>query len=365
MIKKEDIGSEKQKALDFKGSVLVTANPGTGKTFLLANKYVNLVKQGVLPEEILCLTFTNKAKREMEKRIIEQLKEAKSEVDLSKLNVYTFHSFALDYLDEGNIISTNLLRFVIYEYLKEKEVFSYGDAYLISDIVPRMENLMRYLKSYGITPEKISYDKTKKLLEEFERSSDLIEKEDLEKFLGYFIEIFGLYEKEKARKGIDYADLLINFLALKNKPKFKFVLVDELQDVNELEARIALGSAKTFFAVGDKKQAIFGFQGGSIGNFKLFTEKKPLKQNLTLNRRSTQQILDFSAEYFKSKTIDEESKKELDGLKSFNDSKGIKPKIIEAGREEIIGKVCALINKIESNDLAIIVRTNSQIMEIA
>ena len=70
----------------------------------------------------------------------------------------------------------------------------------------------------------------------------------------------------------DYSDLLIRFLELQNPPLFEFVLVDELQDVNKMEAEIALKSGKQFFAVGDKKQAIFGFQGGSIINFEMFKE---------------------------------------------------------------------------------------------
>jgi DNA helicase-2/ATP-dependent DNA helicase PcrA len=332
----------------------------------LAKKYSGLIKKGVSEDDILCLTFTNRAKREMEERIVNVLEEEKVKVDLSKLNVYTFHSYALDHINEGDIISTNLLRFVIYEYLKEREVFNYSDERLVSDVVPRLENLMRYLKSYGITPDKINKKKTKALIAEYERSNNVISKVDLEKFLDYFVEIFNLYEKEKARKGIDYADLLINFLELKNKPKFKYVLIDELQDVNSLEAQIALQSGATFFAVGDKKQAIFGFQGGSVDNFDLFRKRKPAEFNLTENRRSTQQILDFAATDFKNKSLDKDSKRELEGLKNFKGVKGRKPKIIEAAREEVAGKVCSLLNKIKGEEqIAILVRTNSQIMELA
>jgi DNA helicase II / ATP-dependent DNA helicase PcrA len=358
--------SIQEKILSTKGNILITANPGTGKTYLLAKKYSALIKNKIPEEEILCLTFTNKAKREMEERIIKVLEEEKIKVDLSKLNVYTFHSYALDYIDEGEIISTNLLRFVIYEYLKEKEVFNYSDERLVSEVVPRLENLMRYLKSYGITPDKIDKKKTRDLIVEYERSKDVIDKEDLEKFLDYFVEIFTLYEKEKARKGIDYADLLINFLKLKNKPKFKYVLVDELQDVNNLEAQIALQSGETFFAVGDKKQAIFGFQGGSIENFDLFKKKKPTEFNLIENRRSTQQILDFASTDFKNKSKDNDSKIELEGLKNFEGKKGKKTKIIEADREEVIGKICCLLNQLKGDEkIAILVRTNAQIIELA
>jgi DNA helicase-2/ATP-dependent DNA helicase PcrA len=302
----------------------------------------------------------------MEERIIRVLGEEGLEVDLSRLNVYTFHSYALDFIDEGEIISSNFLRFVIYEFLKEREVFNYGDEYLIDVVVPRLESLMRYLKSYGVTPDKIDRVKVKGLIKDFERVKDVVSKEDLEGFLDYFVDIFSLYEKEKGRRGLDYADLLIGFLGLKSKPKFKFVLVDELQDVNNLEARIALESGEVFFAVGDKKQAIFGFQGGSIENFDLFRERKPAEFNLVENRRSTQQILDFASADFRSKSADADSKSELEGLKSFRGVQGVKVRVIEAERKEVVGKICSLLNKLEGEDkIAIILRTNSQIIELS
>jgi len=358
-----DLSKLNQEIISLETNSLVTANPGTGKTHLLGLKYAYLIASNVLPEDILCLTFTNKAKTEMEERITKILTEKNIVTDLSKLNIYTFHSFALDYLDEGNIISTNLLRFVIYEYLKEKEVLNYEDDMLVSDVVPRLENLMRYLKSYGVTPGSFDVNKVKLLIEDFKRSKDIIEKKDLEHFLDYFNEIFKLYEEKKARKGIDYADLLINFLKLKHKPKFKYVLVDELQDVNSLEANIALACGEVFFAVGDKKQAIFGFQGGSIDNFKLFKDKNPNEFNLIENRRSTQEILDFASLDFNIKSIDEDSKQELIGLRNYDNKKGKKPSIIESPRENIVGTICSLLNKLDGQ-VAILVRTNTQILEI-
>jgi len=359
-----ELTKEEQEIVSLETNTLVTANPGTGKTYLLALKCVYLIASDVSPEDILCLTFTNKAKTGMEDQIHKILSEKKINVDLSKLNVYTFHSFALDYIDDGNIITTNLLRFVIYEYLKEKEVLNYEDSRLVTEIVPKLENLMRYMKSYGILPDSFDTNKVKTLLSDLKRSKDVIEKKDLERFLDYFTEIFKLYEKKKENKGIDYADLLINFLKIKHKPKYKYILVDELQDVNSLEAQIALECGDTFFAVGDKKQAIFGFQGGSIENFKQFKERAPKEFNLIVNRRSTQQILDFASLDFNNKSIDDDAKKELTGLNSFNNKTGKKPLIIEAESEDVVGTICSLLNKL-SGQVAILVRTNGQILDVA
>lgn len=312
------------------------------------------------PEEILCLTFTNKAKSEMEERIIEMLKEEGIEVNLAKLNVFTFHSYALDAIGEQGIISANLLRYSIYRYLKGNQVLNYGDAFLLSNIVPKMDNLLRYLKNFGVLPEKIDVAASKGFLEDSKKFS----KEDLEAFLVEFVKIFKDYEKRKKDHGLDYADLLIEFLNLRKIEKFKYTLVDELQDVNTIEADIVLKSTEKFMVVGDQKQAIFGFQGGSIINFDKFDNAE--KFVLSSNRRSTDQILNFAKEFFSSKTSNNSYKEALKGLHSFEGKKGPKPKIVEV-KENLQAETAALVKKLMETEekIAVIARTNSQIMALS
>ena len=278
------INKEKQEIINCDGNILVTANPGTGKTLLLAHKYVSLLKSGIKPEDILCLTFTRKATKEMEDRITKIIKEDGLDFDFSDLNVFTFHSYALDNLDESNLVSPNLLRYSIFRYLKDNETLTYGDRYLLETIVPKMENLIRYLKSFGVTCEEIDVDDVKNYISDFKTFT----KEELELFLEEFVKIYGFYEEIKRSHGLDYTDMLLDFLKMKKIPKFKYVLVDELQDVNCMEADIALNSAEKFVAVGDQKQAIFGFQGGSILNFEKFKDSTPfvLSENFR-DRKST------------------------------------------------------------------------------
>ena len=356
-----DLNPEKLEVLKSKGNILVTANPGTGKTLLLANKYLDLVTNGLKPEQILCLTFTEKAKREMEHRIIKLLSENNIKPDLSSLNIYTFHSYAFENIEQDDIISPNLLRFAIYKFLKDNEIFNYGDQYLIGNIVPKLENLIRYLKSFGITPDKIDIETTKSLLEGNEKITTV----ELHKYADHFVDIFRHYENIKVGKGPDYADLLIEFLKQNRAPQFEVVLIDELQDVNKMEADIALSSANHFFAVGDKKQAIFGFQGGSILNFSLFENSS--RFILSENFRSTNQILYYAREYFISKTEDQSHKKELENLKSAEDKIGEKPVIYEVEKKSIPASVCGLVQELsqKKGNIAIIARTNSQIMKIA
>lgn len=356
-----EINEEKQKILQYDGDTLVIANPGTGKTLLLAHQYAKLLRKGVQPSDILCLTFTKKATKEMGERIVKILKEEGKEIDYANLNVFTFHAYALDAIGREETIPANLLRYSIYRYFKDNETLRYGDDYLIDTIVPRMENLIRYLKSFGIRPQDIDISKIKPQLSEYKKLS----KEEMDKFAECFVDIYRHYEEVKKEKGIDYADMLLEFLNLRNKPKFKYVLVDELQDVNTIEADIALESGETFFAVGDKKQAIFGFQGGSIVNFAKFARAKSFV--LSENFRSTTAILDYAREYLVSKTVDLQHKEELKNLHNPVKPDGPKPVVYDVPDENAMAAICQLTNQLtkENKKVAIIARTNSQIMKLS
>lgn len=355
------INKEKQEIIDCPGNILVTANPGTGKTLLLAHKYIHLLGTGLKPGEILCLTFTRKARKEMEDRITELIKEEKLDVDLAELNIHTFHSYALDYIEDQNLVSTNLLRYSIFRFLKENNTLNYADRYLLDTIVPKMENLIRYLKSFGITYDQIQVEDTKKHITDFKQFT----KEELESFLKNFVSICEYYETIKGMHGLDYTDMLIKFLQQKNTPRFRYVLVDELQDVNQMEADISLRSADNFVAVGDQKQAIFGFQGGSILNFKKFEDSTHFI--LSENFRSTNAILDYAREYFSSKTKEKQHIKALENLKNKEKEYGEKTVIYDVSKEEMYQAVCDLAAALSKNNaqVAIIVRTNTQIMGIS
>ncbi|NUM41635.1 MAG: ATP-dependent helicase [Leptospiraceae bacterium] len=355
------LNEEKVKILEYSGDALVIANPGTGKTLLLAHKYISLVRSGVKPEEILCLTFTKKAKKEMEERIVRILKENKQEINYAHLNVYTFHSYALEAIGRDATIPSNLLRYSIYQYFKDNKVLNYADKYLIETIVPKMENLIRYLKSFGITPEQVNVEEVKSRLSDYKKLS----KEEMDKFAECFIDVYAYYEDIKKDKGIDYADMLLEFMKLEDKPKFKYVLIDELQDVNTIEADLALQSGDNFFAVGDKKQAIFGFQGGSTVNFQKFMTAETFV--LSENFRSTNAILDYAKDKLISKTLDSQHKADVEKLNNPRKQGGMKPVILDVDDEDVLNAVCVLASDIskQGKKVAIIARANLQIMRIS
>ncbi|MGC8581817.1 MAG: UvrD-helicase domain-containing protein [Thermoplasmata archaeon] len=356
--------------------LLVIANPGTGKTTELAKKVIELINSGVKEKDILCITFTTKAAKEMSEKIYKTALEKDIKINLNDLAIHTFHSYAYDYLEsigeEYNVISNNILRFSIFKTFEKLNAFNYSEEYVISDIVPKTENAIRYLKSFGITPDDIkrNMDIAKKELEIIYNNEKIntISQGECEKFLEYFLEAYENYEKSKPEGFIDYADMLLEFIRKydKNTRHYKHVLVDELQDVNELEAKIAILSGDILFLVGDRKQAIFGFQGGSVKNFDKFRERA-MVSTLSTNYRSTENILKYSKTHFLSNTKIGDYNGELQDFKSYNNTTGDIVKVCVAeNTENAAVKLTAELSQNNPNEkIAIITRTNGQLLKIS
>ena len=357
---------EQQAIIESKVDTIVVSNPGTGKTTTLSQKVIDLLENGADPEEILCITFTAKAKKEMFDKIFDDAQGKFPDSDIMKIRIHTFHGFAYDYLTEAGLMSAeivgnNLLRYSILESFIENKAFNYGKSYIIDTLMPKVENAIRYIKSFGITPDKIDVQKTANVIQRnYQKKSRTYTKEDLIAFLSYFVDAYKHYENSK-NDTIDYSDMLLTFIEKFQGDKFEHVLVDEMQDMNEIEAQIVEMISKNLFLVGDAKQAIFGFQGGSIKNFEKFA-KTCKKLLLSTNYRSTQQILDYSKQYFLDAT-QHRTKFEKE-LEKFNGvSKGSLPKIFSTGAP--FGKIISLIEENPDKSIGIITRTNRQIIEIS
>jgi DNA helicase-2/ATP-dependent DNA helicase PcrA len=360
--------------MDLSKNILIKANPGTGKTTSLANRVIELIKNGVSENEILCLTFTNKAVDEMFEKIGQKLKENNLEVSrINGITISTFHSFCNSYFSEQGkeyeLVSNNFIRFSIFKSFENNNAFNYERDYIIQELVPKVENAIRYIKSFGITPEEINIKMTKGELinKSFLENMSSITVEEILAFLDYFIIAFKDYEKEKGSAKIDYNDLLKKFLQEYDplKKHYKYVLVDELQDLNDVEAEIARLLGDYLFLVGDRKQSIFGFQGGSLKNFTEFQKLSNLDQ-LTkgLNYRSYSEILDYSKQYFLSKINDPSYKEELMDFKSNKGTGGKVKQLVGNNTDDIAVKLAIdLIS--QGKNAAIITRTNEQIVSIS
>lgn len=358
--------SPEQKAIiNSKTDTIVISNPGTGKTTTLSLKVMDLLAKGVKPEDILCITFTAKAKKEMFDAIYQMAQGKFPDSIIMKIRIHTFHGFARDYLANaglitGDVAGSNLLRFSVLESFDSTHAFHYGKQHIISRLLGKIVNSMRYVKNFGITPDKINLTKTGKILKQNWQPTSAISHADMAALLKYYVKAFSHYEKSK-KDAVDYTDMLLIFLAKFQGDKFPYVLVDEMQDMNEVEAEIVKKVSKKLFLVGDAKQAIFGFQGGSIKNFEDFAKTcKPML--LSTNRRSTQQILDYSKKYFLDRTAQKQKfQKELANFKSSK--KGSLPTVIATNAR--LAKTLSIIQANPGKKIGIITRKNSQIVEIS
>ena len=360
------ISEEQQAIINSKVDTIVISNPGAGKTTTLALKVIDLLKNNIKPEKILCITYTTKAKKEMFDTIYKMAKAQEiSESIILKINIHTFHGMALDYLTNaglisGDIVGNNILRYSILESFESNKALNYDRNTIIKRYLGKMDNSIRYIKSFGITPDKIDLEKTKKIIEETWSPTPSFSQDDLKKFLEYFVDAYKHYERSKNNL-VDYSDMLLTFKSKFQGDKFQYVLVDEIQDMNEIEAQIIEMIFENLFLFGDSKQAIFGFQGGSTKNFQKFSQScKPLL--LSTNRRSTQEILDYAKKQFIDRTNQKAlHEKELENFNSL--TTGEKPKIFSTLAPH--AKILSLIKENPQKKIGVIMRKNFQIVNVS
>lgn len=343
-----------KEAIDtIKGPVMLLAGPGTGKTFTLIERIKNMLKNGVLPSEILCLTFSEAASGEMKTRLVNMAgEEGINPVDSMMVTVSTYHSFCKSVIDSNpskfellenvqvvdDITKQTIVKECIDEYHKNFGVEFLCDKWnnryhYVGQIISAIDLIKRerierdeYFKYYNENPDWAPFlDELKAEYKEREAKGKLVKTflnkfESFEKKLGKareFFEIYELYEKNlKSHNLIDFSDMLSlviktfefdNELLIEAAGGFKYILVDEYQDTNsgqnELIFQIAKG-AKTdnVFVVGDDDQTIYSFQGARCDNLKTFLKKFPETKVICLNEnnRSNQLVLDFAEDIIKN-----------------------------------------------------------------
>jgi len=418
----KQLNENQKKAVDtINGPVLVIAGPGTGKTQVLALRIVNLIlSEKVKPEKILALTFSESAVNSMKNRIREFIGSISYDIDIK-----TFHSFCNDIILEypekfkftDNLIQIDeLKKNKIIKHLIRKnrleKLKPFGDTYHYkNDILRRISEL----KKEGINP---------KLLAQFLEKWDLELKDKLEeninprtnkpkvKFQNKLNEviknkdlllIYKNYLDYLRDKGFyDFDDMILWVLeALKTdqeikdvyQEKYDFILSDEFQDTNSsqnelIEILLEDKESPNLFVVGDEDQSIYRFQGANLSNI-LFLEKKypSLKViPINVNYRSNQYIVNNANHLIKNNTeritnFIKNINKEIKSHKEVKESLSSQARQRRAEEEKIrlykfsdsdIEKffLQAKIKELHErgvgfNDIAIIVRTNQEVEEIA
>jgi DNA helicase-2/ATP-dependent DNA helicase PcrA len=277
------------------GPLLVIAGAGSGKTRALTYRVSRLIEDGVDPSEILLLTFTNKASREMLSRV-EQLVT----IDTRRIWGGTFHS-----------IGNRLLR-------QHAATIGYRPSFSILDSEDAKEMMESAISALGIKTLEKRFPKGDVLLDIYSylintrTPLELHLEQNYPHFAIYKEEMIRVFRAYKDRKreanAMDFDDLLVNWKLLLDehqdvgealKRRFRYILVDEYQDTNKLQAEVVDGMAsvrRNVMVVGDDAQSIYSFRGASFENIITFPLRFPETKiyKLEVNYRSTRQILDLA-----------------------------------------------------------------------
>jgi DNA helicase-2/ATP-dependent DNA helicase PcrA len=304
----DGLNAEQRKAvLATDGPVLIVAGAGAGKTKTLAHRILHLIKTGVRPENILAITFTNKAAREMRERVMTLLNSQNSFKEKAPLSdfsersqrrepslvpfVSTFHSLGVLIIKENAQIFKLPRHFKIFDKADSKKAVKEAIVEIGLDPkehLDKMQNIISAEKSRGVS-----------VTEFLERGAFDFTSESVKK-------VWPIYEKILARsQALDFDDLLLKTLHLLSRDKeileryqnrFLYIHVDEFQDTNKVQneiVRLLVEKNKNICVVGDTDQNIYSWRGAEIKNMLHFEKTYPGAQTFFLeqNYRSTKTIL--------------------------------------------------------------------------
>lgn len=292
---KEELNKEQFDAVQqINGPLLIIAGAGTGKTKTLIHRVAYLIDNGVQPENILLLTFTNAAANEMKKRAVDLLDER-----CKNITACTYHSFCAKMLrkygkyinlpSDFSIITPNEVNDAIGLVKAQNKKYAIKGfprkaecAGIFSECINKCISLELVLKQKKFSKFQIYFDLLRDLQEDFIK-----------------------YKEDK--KLLDYDDLLIYFKRLLDNDfmlkyignMYKYIMVDEYQDTNNIQEEIILKLSQNHHniaVVGDDYQSIYAFRGSNINNILDFPRKFNICNKVILNRnyRSTQEILNLA-----------------------------------------------------------------------
>src|SRR3982751_3567274 len=348
------------------GPLLVIAGAGSGKTRTLTYRVAYLLENGVDPRNILLLTFTNKAAREMLNRVANLLP-----VDASGLWGGTFHS-----------VGNRILR-------RHGSALGYSSGFTIMDREDQKDLINTVVASAGIDPKEIRFPKGDVLAELFSfvvNTETPLEELLAEKF-PYFLpllekiqDVHERYEKKKkATNSVDFDDLLEKTLSMLQKHEniasfyrrqFQFILVDEYQDTNKIQADLIdllASEHRNVMVVGDDAQSIYSWRGANFQNIVEFPKRYPEAQvfKIEMNYRSVPEILEVANAAIAG-NVDQFEK----NLSATRESQSAKPAIVALndGAEQaqfVAQRILELRDEdVELNDIAVLYRAHYHAIEL-
>ncbi len=337
-------------------ALLVVAGPGSGKTRVIIERVIHLVKKGVKPSEILCLTFSEKAAEEMKQRLEKRM-------DMTEMGISTFHSFAKEVLednvlDSGVGVSSGVITksAALVWGLKNIDNFNLQHLEIGNNAVDLVRSTIEGISTFKdelISPQELEqYVKNKLEREISDKERDFAQK------LSDLCRVYYKYQEfQRGKAVIDFDDMVLltidlfrkkpNVLA-KYQKKYKHILVDEFQDNNyaQLELVKILAKAGNVTVVGDDDQSIYRFQGAYLTNFQDFKDHFPSTTVVVLsqNYRSTKNIVKVAGQLLSG--VQKRQPKDLFSENEDGDKVVVAGCSTEAAEVEfVVGKIRELLGK--------------------
>ena len=357
----KELNPEQKKAvLEINGPMIILAGAGSGKTKVITSKVTYLISHGVSPDNILSVTFTNKAANEMKERIEKAI--IKLEERAAKPTITTFHSLCAKIL-RIEALKINLL-----------------NNFLIYDEQEQIDVIKEAIKVLNLSPKE--YKPSSILANISEAKNELINEEQYKSlargnFQTKVAQVYPVYQKIlRENNAVDFDDLLNKVVELfknshevleKYQDKFKYILIDEYQDTNKAQyvlTKLLAEKNNNICVVGDFSQSIYSWRGADFQNLIRFKDdfKNVKTFKLSQNYRSTQKILDAA-----SSVISKNTSHPVLELWTEN-PKGEDIIIYEARNEHEEGEyIISQVNDIKERnseikfyDFAVLYRTNAQ-----
>jgi superfamily I DNA/RNA helicase len=359
MVNLNTLNSQQRMAAEtIKGPVLILAGAGTGKTRVITFRIAHMVERGIAPGNILGVTFTNKAAREMQERVNKLLPKRKTEEKSNRPTICTFHSLCV-----------RILR-------QHIEKLGYKKNFVIYDESEQLAAVKKILSSISAKGEKTDAGAVLAVLSKFKNGGENSKIFGDESVRALAEHIAKRYESAlHACNAVDFDDLILLTLRLFRehpdaleacRAKYKYVMVDEYQDTNAAQFQLVHALTvehRNLCVVGDDDQSIYGWRGAEVANLldmeKHFPEIKVVK--LEQNYRSTTNILNAANAIIKNNVRRR--------VKQLWSQKGAGAKIQlqtydndEAEAREIVVQIefLRLTRRAAWKDCAILFRTNQQ-----
>ncbi len=347
---------QKEAVLYNDGPLLIIAGAGAGKTKTLTTKIAYLIEEkNVSHSNILAITFTNKAAKEMKDRIYRIIGSTAKDIQIS-----TFHSFGLKLIRDN------------YNYL------GYDKNFVIMDSDDSLTVVKKIIKDLNYDPKVFNPRAVRNIISSCKNkmtSPDDYEHYAISDYEKGVYEIYSKYEKKlKKNNSVDFDDLLLLPIKLfkkypellkKYQDLYKYILIDEYQDTNEAQyilTKMLSKKGRHITCVGDDSQSIYSFRGANYKNILNFEKDYPDAKTILLeqNYRSTSTILDAANQVIRNNKM----RKEKNLWTARGQGEKIKYYRAFNERDEaayVIRKIKELINKnVDYKDIAVLYRTNAQ-----